>query len=239
MALFPGLPRWAGTGKVKPVWISLKQETVSGSGISWAVWKSAPRSRQITMPAPHHSVLQAGCPSQQTASKHWRQFGILPCIYFAMLWLLLDAVQRCDEDQQKCEPAGTVGLANTPYCAADEGHRWVYWERQAVSECDQWLDESHSHRQWPGACHPRHQRILGRVYVTVSYFYCYTCGDSDVISFHFYMYASAFSALTLLVGRQEGHPACKKLSGEVLAWLSVWSKVQTCIRPSWCHCHLT
>ena len=39
----------------------------------------------------------------------------------------------------------------------------------------------------------------------------------------------AFSALTLLVGRQEGHPAYKKLSGGVLAWLSVWSKVQTCI----------
>ena len=47
----------------------------------------------------------------------------------------------------------------------------------------------------------------------------------------------AFSALTLLVGRQEGHPACKKLSGGVLAWLSVWSQVQTCIWPSWCHCH--
>jgi len=65
----------------------------------------------------------------------------------------------------------------------------------------------------------------------------------------------AFSALTLLVGWQEGHPACKKLSGGVLvwlsvwswqeghpackklsggvlAWLSVWSKVQTCIWPS-------
>jgi len=39
----------------------------------------------------------------------------------------------------------------------------------------------------------------------------------------------AFSALMLLVGRQEGHPACKKLSGGVLAWLSVWSEVQTCI----------
>jgi len=26
-----------------------------------------------------------------------------------------------------------------------------------------------------------------------------------------------FSALTLLVGRQEGHPACKKLSGGLLA----------------------
>jgi len=30
----------------------------------------------------------------------------------------------------------------------------------------------------------------------------------------------------LLVGHQEEHPACKKSSGEVLAWLSVWSKVQ-------------
>jgi len=44
--------------------------------------------------------------------------------------------------------------------------------------------------------------------------------------------ADAFSALTLLVGRQEGHPACKKLSGVVLAWLSVWSEVQTCNGPA-------
>jgi len=34
----------------------------------------------------------------------------------------------------------------------------------------------------------------------------------------------AFRALSLLVGRQEGHPACKKLSGEVFAWLSVCSR---------------
>jgi len=40
---------------------------------------------------------------------------------------------------------------------------------------------------------------------------------------------TAFSALTLLVGWQKGHPACKKKSGGVLVWLSVWSKVQTCI----------
>ena len=44
--------------------------------------------------------------------------------------------------------------------------------------------------------------------------------------------AFAFSALTLLVGWQEGHPACKKLSSGVLAWLFVWSEVQTCIWPS-------
>ena len=34
------------------------------SGISWAICKSAPCSRQTTTPAPHHSCfLQAGCPS--------------------------------------------------------------------------------------------------------------------------------------------------------------------------------
>ena len=52
------------------------------------------------------------------------------------------------------------------------------------------------------------------------------------------LWLHAFSALMLLVGRQEGNPACKKnLSGGVLAWLSVWSKVQTCTWPSWCQCH--
>ena len=62
MALFPGLPRWAGTRKVKPIWILRKQETVSGSGISWAICKSAPCSRQTTMPAPHHSVFYIWMP---------------------------------------------------------------------------------------------------------------------------------------------------------------------------------
>jgi len=47
-----------------------------------------------------------------------------------------------------------------------------------------------------------------------------------------YSRKKSFSALMLLVGWQEGYPACKKLSGGVLAWLSVWSEVQTCICPS-------
>ena len=34
----------------------LEQEIVSGSGISWAICKSAPRPRQITTPESHHSV---------------------------------------------------------------------------------------------------------------------------------------------------------------------------------------
>jgi len=76
-ALFPGLPGWADTRKVKPIWILLKQLTLSGTGISWAICKSAPCSRQITMPVPQHSsFLQGGYAlpaAQPTASKHWRQ----------------------------------------------------------------------------------------------------------------------------------------------------------------------
>ena len=59
--------------KGKPVWILLEQETVSGSGISWAICKSGPRSRQITTPVPHHSVFyrpDALPAAQPTASKH-------------------------------------------------------------------------------------------------------------------------------------------------------------------------
>ena len=44
-----------------------------------------------------------------------------------------------------------------------------------------------------------------------------------------YNHSFAFNALMLLVGRQEGHPTCKKLSCGVLAWLSVWSNVVVCL----------
>ena len=39
------------------------------------------------------------------------------------------------------------------------------------------------------------------------------------------------------LGGRKGIRPVKKVSGGVLAWLSVWSEVQTCIFPSWCHCH--
>jgi len=41
--------------------------------------------------------------------------------------------------------------------------------------------------------------------------------NACIFKFHF----TGEGALTPLVGRQEGHPACKKLSGGVLVWLSV------------------
>ena len=71
------------------------------------------------------------------------------------------------------------------------------------------------------------QRAVKRVcvlYGTTSYIYC---DWPNMV---------ASSALTLLVGRQDGHSACKKLSGGVLVWLFVWSNVHICIWPGWCHC---
>ena len=62
-------------------------------------------------------------------------------------------------------------------------------------------------------------------------------GSASSISWSVKFATGTFSALMLLVGQQEGHPTCKKLSGGLMAWLSVWSEVQTCIWPSWCHCH--
>ena len=87
---FLGLSRWAGTRKVKPIWILLKQETVSGSGISWAICKSAPRSRQITTPAPYHSVFFTGrvpflSPNQQRQSTE----GISMRKYISKNWVML------------------------------------------------------------------------------------------------------------------------------------------------------
>ena len=53
-----------------------------------------------------------------------------------------------------------------------------------------------------------------------------SCFSKIQIGFTFLVLAHPFSALTLLVGRQEGHPVCKKLSRGLLAWLPVWSEVQ-------------
>ena len=39
------------------------------------------------------------------------------------------------------------------------------------------------------------------------------------------------------LGGRKGIRPVKNLSGGVLARLSVWSEVQTCMWPSWCHCH--
>ena len=43
-------------------------------------------------------------------------------------------------------------------------------------------------------------------------------GEGAVLGFFAPLVSIPFSGFTLLVGRQEGHPACKKLSGGMLVW---------------------
>ena len=69
--------------------------------------------------------------------------------------------------------------------------------------------------------------------------YCACYRDSDMVNcchFHFVAVCClhCFDTVGWAAGRASG---LQKLSGGVLAWLSVWSEVQTCIWPSWCHCH--
>ena len=64
MILCPGLPGWAGARKVKPmIWILVKQETVSGSGISWAMQVCTSLQTDNNASTPPLSFLQARCPS--------------------------------------------------------------------------------------------------------------------------------------------------------------------------------
>ena len=67
--------------------------------------------------------------------------------------------------------------------------------------------------------------------------YCTVRSSISSYGCHCVHWFAAFSALMLLVGWQEEHPACTKLSGGVLVWLSVCSEMQSCIWSSWCHCH--
>ena len=72
---------------------------MSGNGISWAICKSAPRSRQITTPAPHHSVFAGRMPflqpNQQRQSIAWWKearwvwtvcLRLLPDSIVAVIW---------------------------------------------------------------------------------------------------------------------------------------------------------
>ena len=87
-ALFQGLPGWAGTRKVKPIRIFLKQETVSSSGMSWAICKSASRSKQITRQHPTTQFFTGRMPflppnqQRQSTEGHWRLVESLALIFF-------------------------------------------------------------------------------------------------------------------------------------------------------------
>jgi len=111
----------------------------------------------------------------------------------------------------------TVYILSVSWCPQADWNKNVFsWQRKVVVDrCS--FGFVGNCRQWCGAATEKALLpIRQRVHVSVII--------SIMLSFF------AFSALTLLVGRQE--EPVNKLSGGVLAWLSVWSDLQTCICPS-------
>ena len=68
--------------------------------------------------------------------------------------------------------------------------------------------------------------------LTVSYWCCLSLNIYLLVLVHISVFFLTFSALMLLVGWQKGHPVCKKLSGGVPAWLSVWSECRLAYGPA-------
>jgi len=100
MALCPDLPRLAGTTKVKPIWILLKQETVSGSGISWAIIMQVCTSLQTDNQAsiPPLSFLQTGCtywcPTNRVKARSKHRWNIT--YIYELLWkIITEEVNLC------------------------------------------------------------------------------------------------------------------------------------------------
>jgi len=159
---------------------------VSGSGISWAIYKPASSSRQITTPATHHSFFTGQMPFLPPNSIKALKANAVHT----------HTIKTSRKDKLKLQPDNLYFIPGKVI-------------ETSVSEClSTGISQKHRLKRHKIFC-ACYRRLWLRPPITYTY---------SVLSVYL-----AFSALTLLVGRQEGHPACKKLSGEVLAWLSVWS----------------
>ena len=130
--------------------------------------------------------------------------------------------RKCRERKRICSEV-SVNSPGNPYLLTEQVR---FWECHAEGKLVAQFNAGHR----PGAS------VTALCTDREHYHYLVT-GDTDGyikvrLRRRWWLSCFAFSALTLLVGRQEGHPACKKQSGGVLAWLSVWSEMQTCIWPS-------
>jgi len=106
----------------------LEQETVSGSGISWAICKFAPRPMQIAIPA-RTTQFYRPYPlpaAQPTASKHWMQPGLatiqpLQCSFSFKLWV------------------GTDHTCRAPSCPEIPEMSQMSWNCPEISNCPEIL----------------------------------------------------------------------------------------------------
>ena len=129
----------------------MKQETVSGSGISWAICKSAPSSRQITMPAPHHSVFTGRMPflppNQQRQSTEGKLYAYdcrKSCTFGAGSFdncsrriLRSSSISWSSLDELSEWGSQRLTLPSTPFTATYTVYRYIW--TQFVSTANVWL----------------------------------------------------------------------------------------------------
>ena len=91
---------------------------MGGSGISWAICKSAPCSRQITTPAPHHSVFTGRMPflpPNQSVKTLKAQNGVDSVICSHMAGNYSDCSTRKINNCHLCVFAVTIVVSDSHY----------------------------------------------------------------------------------------------------------------------------
>jgi len=154
---------------------------VSGSGISWAIYKSAPLS-----------FLQAGCPSCRPIN------SVALVIWFLILTCRFLCAKQVGVDE-KVQFLTTIQAVQPFDETEDAGYSLVQHPiDKTVQENDIAEDKLLHSRYTQPKLYAWNMEVLWL-----------SCCILVAVCKKGFLVVGAFSALTLLVGRQEGHPACK------------------------------
>ena len=110
---------------------------------------------------------------------------------------------------------------------------WTY-----SNQFEFWPPQLHQYLNPHSACHLEFKSCI---FWNFAFFDSFEASTCMYVTNTWKQYLISLCLLTYLLltwlGGRKGIRPVKKLSGGVLAWLSLWSEVQTCICSSWCHRH--
>ena len=131
-ALFPGLPKWASTRTVKPIWILLKQETVSGSMQVCTSLQTDNHASNAPL-----SFLQAGCPSCRPTNNMKALKGY-PCfiLYNISIWDQTHDIHISGLSTYAISTSIGLNLHHTPLQLPPYHH---HYQLYSVSAYEAWL----------------------------------------------------------------------------------------------------
>ena len=143
MALCLGLPRWAGTRKVKPIWISLKQESEWHQLGHMQVRTSLQTDNHASTPP--LSCLQVGCPSYRPTNsvKALKAQHVIPPNFFNCKCMMTDALEYSwwssdvtVQSHMSTECACCVCESCTNVCYTVTSQDWFVWISMNAVACN-------------------------------------------------------------------------------------------------------